>query len=493
MGIDKGILKALADHKDRIQRPHFLLSVQSPKNSDKNVLNLTHEQVLHHLKGAGYDAHEVEQRDGENVKKSIVVYDINESHAEKLCKMVSDLGQNDGLFSKGEVFVHSERPSCSHIALPGNQNFVSYEKSEPIGTGVDNNYRKKAKTGGDVLWKVKIKGRIHLTEDIPLHMSLKVFDEKQEINLDEIKAKVKEFDIKTPDPKKLKFSTKIHHSDQSDADYFMLMVDGCDPSYKKFYDSIKGVEYKTYFMHVTIDKPLYDAINEEGLDPDEIEFCCLSVEKGAGNTIYEFENEELEKSLKHKVAGAMVAASTLLGSPASPKAPDIKAPPKVSATQAPMAQAPRAPASIVKEPAYSSKRMLSTISNVESSGGKQQNHKPLGGMHHGESAYGKYALMPNTIRDTIKMNPDLRAKYKKATMLQGKDLHRFMQDNPGLEDTIAQRHLKRLEHHFGPHPSQIGFAWLEGIRGTYKAKKAHQDIESHWHVKKIKNAYGQGK
>jgi hypothetical protein len=340
------------------------------------------------------------------------------------------------------------------------------DKKEKIGTGVANDYRKKAMIGGDVLFKVNIKGRAMLTPDIPLHMSLKVFDAKQKMDLDEIKKKVHELEICRPDPKKLKFHTKIHYSKASDTEYFMLMVDGCPPSYKKFYDEMDGVQYDTYFMHVTIDKPLYDQINKEGLAPEDVYFENLSVEKGAGNTIYEFEDLDLAKSFKTKAAGAMIAASSMISQPTAPKAMEMKAP--------------------VAASAYDSGRMLRSIASVESSSGKNTNHAPLAS---GESAYGKYGLTPDVIRETIHLQPKLKAKYEKATMLHGPELHKYMNDNPGLEDSIAQSHLKRLEKHFGQDPQKIGFSWNQGIRGTYKAMKNKQDIKIHPYVQKITTNY----
>lgn len=143
---------------------------------------------------------------------------------------------------------------------------------------------------------------------------------------------------------------------------------------------------------------------------------------------------------------------------------------------------------------YSSDKMLNTIAQVESSGGKFTNHRQMNGpIHDGEHAFGKYGLTPSTIRETVRMNHDLKSKYGKAVALKGDDMHRFMQDNPGLEDKVAKTHLKRLEHHFGPSPEKIGYAWLNGITGTNKAAKENQNIGEHWHVKKIKEQYGKGK
>lgn len=620
MGVDRGIRSAMNDHRQKIAGPHFLFSAENPKFPENNALKLDHPTVLAHLKGAGYDAHEVNGHYGAP-EKSIVVYGVHPQHAEQLHGLAAKLGQDSSIYSTGQkhemryhhgvdagkkilgqgTVWHKQKPADFFTSLPGGSHHFTHnfdfskpvlpnqiaksemginspiiptptdttivfdqaasapgaielfymkypdhvviekdrnaidstylicqhgdiekwknelgnyaidileikngpmmpetrasdnvqygvtrgydydsgtinnamlDKKEKIGTGVANDYRKKAMNGGDVLWKVKIKGRDMLTKDIPLHMSLKVFDEKQKIDLDKIKKLVKELNIKKPDSQCVKYYTKIHHSDFSDTDYFMLMFDGCDPAYKKFYDALDGVKYKEHFMHVTIDKPLYDQINKEGLKPHEIEFDNLSVEKGAGNTIYEFPDDSMEKSFKTAVAGTMVAASSMMGQPAA--TPHVDKPP----------QTVQAPA--FKAPTYTPDRMLHTIESVESSGGKDTHHKRL---HSGEQAYGKYALTPNIIRETIKLNPGLSHKHAKAEILRGPELQRYMHDNPGLEDAVAQSHLKRLESHFGNNPQKIGYAWLEGIRGTYKALQNKQDINNHWHVKKITQHY----
>ena len=159
-----------------------------------------------------------------------------------------------------------------------------------VGEGVHSIYKERAQQGGDVLWHVKIKGQSELMEGVPLHMSLKVFNDKKEMNLDEIKEKVKKFDIKTPDPKKLTFKTTIFTSERDGKKYYMLMIEGADKVYEDFYNSLKhcGTVYNKFMTHITIDKGLYDKINEDGLKPEEVEFQDLSIEAGAGNTIYEF-------------------------------------------------------------------------------------------------------------------------------------------------------------------------------------------------------------
>lgn len=154
----------------------------------------------------------------------------------------------------------------------------------------------------------------------------------------------------------------------------------------------------------------------------------------------------------------------------------------------------RAPASIQqpkqKAPAYDHGKMMRALASVESSGGKNMNHKPLA---NGDVAYGKYALLPGTIKDTIKGHKDLKTKYGKALALTGQALHNYMRDNKGLEDTLADRHLSHIEHNFKGNPEHIGFAWNQGITGTKRALHNKQDISSHPYSKKIKEAYDKEK
>lgn len=145
-------------------------------------------------------------------------------------------------------------------------------------------------------------------------------------------------------------------------------------------------------------------------------------------------------------------------------------------------------------PQYDHHKMLRAISQVESSGGKNTKHAAGGGPIHGnEHAVGKYGLMPETIRETINGHKDLKAKHGKALALRGQQLHNYMQDNKGLEDVIADRHLSHMEHVLGQNPSHLGYGWLNGINGTLKARKNGENLTNHWHAKKVSEAYNKEK
>ena len=150
----------------------------------------------------------------------------------------------------------------------------------------------------------------------------------------------------------------------------------------------------------------------------------------------------------------------------------------------------RSPASIPhqKQPAsvYDHQRMLRALSQIESSSGKNVHHRPLSD---GSHAYGQYALTPDTIKSTIKMNKDLKTKHGRALALQGDAIHKYMQDHKGLEDVIADRNLSHLEQHFGNNLEQIAFGWLNGTQGTINAKNKGYNFANHWYSQRVKKAY----
>lgn len=153
MGIDKGIMKSIEDHRQKIQGPHFLFSAENPKFPKNNKLGLGHKEVLSHLQGAGYDAHSVSGHYGAP-EKSIIVYGVSPKHAEKLHGMASNLGQDSSIYSTGKEHEmrfhhgadkgkkvtgegtnwHKEKPKDFFTTLPGGlhhftHNF-NFDKSE---------------------------------------------------------------------------------------------------------------------------------------------------------------------------------------------------------------------------------------------------------------------------------------------------------------------------------------------------------------------------
>ena len=514
MRLGDSLLKALMDHREKVGQPHFIFSAENPKHPHKNELKMDHRQVLHHLKSSGYDSHEVNGHYGAP-EKSIITYGVSSEQAEKLHGVASRLGQDSSIHSTGSKHEmrfhhgedagkkvhgegtnwHKEKPADFYTTLPGGRDhfthnfnfdksehkmgdYKDFKKSEKEDSEklkatdkIPDSYKEEASKGYDVLFRVKIKGKSELTDGIPLHMSLKIFKDPKEFDIEKLKKIIKDNDIVAPNNQDLEFKPTIFTSERNGQEYHMLVIIGLDDRYGKLYREYKdvGITYRKFMPHITINKEIYDDIVANGIKADDVEFGELLIEAGPENTICSFsKSQDLEKGIKQGALAIGLAGALM--APNAAKAPDLKNPKPANT--------------------YSSQRMLRTIASVESNSGKQQNHKQIDhGVNRGDSAYGKYGLTPNVIRETVNMNSGLKSKYGKVSKLNGKDLQHYMQDNPKLEDEVAENHLKRLEHHFGQDPEKIGYSWLNGVQGGYNAKKKGIDVKNHWHTKKIRAAY----
>jgi len=351
-------------------------------------------------------------------------------------------------------------------------------------------YKKLAETGIMVGFPVSIEGRTHRQDNgIGYHSTVKFFDPAKDTT-DQVHEIASKLPLNPPDPKKTRIEPGMF-KDRLGNDVYVIKLHG------EHADEIKSHNSKfshmgfpstfQYTPHVSVDKATWQQIvdskaqnaHEAGIKfhPAELKQGHTTIKqyqppkKQVDEDMAASEKQELqglEKGALHNLATAAAIAGAVAGGIPNKTDPAIN-----------------------EAPAYSSERMLATIADVESTGGKFTSHRKMSGpIHEGERAFGKYGLTPSTVRETVRINPDLKQKYGKAQHLKGDDMHRFLQDNPHLEDKIASRHLARLEHHFGQDPAKIGFGWLNGISGTHKAIKENKNISSHWHVQKIKERYG---
>lgn len=501
MGIRKAIAFATQEHKDKISSPYFLFSAQNPKHPEQNSLKLEHDQILQHLRGAGYDAHEIEGSYG-SPEKAIIIYGLEPQQMEELHQLAAKLGQDSSISSDGEkhemrfhhgdhsgqklqgcgLTWHQGRPQDQYSSLPGGQhhfthNFDKVEnysgkfltaqmnKSEKMS-----DYKKNAAKGLGLMYPAKIDGEDHIEgTDIRYHVTVKGFD-ADSTDQDKVKEMIDSLEFKSPSPETpielIEFTTDVGNT------YKMVLLHGAFEDHIKELASIfdgMGIKYKQNLgAHMTVGEKVWKKLKDK--DAKTLEDAGIQFEKPElwrGNEVLEKYTcqEIMEKGFGQKAMATLGVIGSLAG---APKTKDLPVP----------------------HAEYSSKRMLQAISDVESSGGKNTRHKELEhGIHAGDTAYGKFGLTPTIVRETIKLNRDLKSKHGKAMKLEGTDLNRYLSDNPGLEDQIASKHLSRLEHHFGRDPAAIGYAWLNGVKGTYQAKKQKKDIQDHWHVKKIKQAY----
>lgn len=345
-------------------------------------------------------------------------------------------------------------------------------------------YKRFAEQGMDLMFPVSIRGRSHRPDiNIPYHNTIKLFDTTKD-KPEHVHAVASQLQLHPPNPKEVHIEPTTLKGRQGNIMHVIKLHGADAETIKAHHGKFGHLGYKEnyqYSPHITVDKATWDQIveskaktaHEAGINfhHAELHHKDKVVNKYSPKEDHKDKLAASEDMKKGALANIGVAAAMGLG---------------LLATNTSEATHPH-------KSNYSSQHMLRAIASVESSGGKNVNHAAGGGPIHGaEHAYGKYGLMPQTIRETISMNHDLKS-HKKAAMLRGQDLHNYMKDNPGLEDMVAEKHLKRLEHHFGNNPSDLGYAWLQGIKGTYAAKKKKEDTSNHWHAKKVSEAYSKGK
>lgn len=141
-------------------------------------------------------------------------------------------------------------------------------------------------------------------------------------------------------------------------------------------------------------------------------------------------------------------------------------------------------------------KTLRAISKVESNNNPNAQHRQMSstGLHQGSSAIGSYGLMPITIKEMIKKNPELNKKHGHILGTSGELFKSLVMRNPETEHEIASKLYDNLANKFGHNPERISHAWFNGVTGTIKALQNNKDVGKHWHVKKIMKEYnGLGK
>lgn len=126
----------------------------------------------------------------------------------------------------------------------------------------------------------------------------------------------------------------------------------------------------------------------------------------------------------------------------------------------------------------SNKSTLGVLSQLESSGGIDTDHPQVqSGPMAGQTAYGKYGLMPSTVRDLAKANP--RDEVDKAIMGASDDeVNQYLKDYPEKEDDYASRLVDKIKARTGTDdPKEIATSWLYGH--NLPPQRVEQDLDNH--------------
>lgn len=147
-------------------------------------------------------------------------------------------------------------------------------------------------------------------------------------------------------------------------------------------------------------------------------------------------------------------------------------------------------------------KFLAPISFLESSGGKNMSHSTVqGGLHAGDSALGKFALMPKTVQNVASMltHKGSVLRNKLGPAYQDPEVAAFrtmpedqistkLKNNMPLQRRIARYLATHLDAIHGGDPYRSAYGWRFGSN-----KPSHsinqKDLDDSGYVKKFKTLY----
>lgn len=126
-------------------------------------------------------------------------------------------------------------------------------------------------------------------------------------------------------------------------------------------------------------------------------------------------------------------------------------------------------------------RFLDTISQIESSGGKNFNHTPVQtGIQAGQTAAGNFGLMPNTIEELNKRAQMGNTLTPEMQAMGGRDpasIKQTLESDPKLEREYANQLASHVLGKFQD-PAMAAYAWNQGHNLTPKAVKSRHYEDS---------------
>jgi len=137
------------------------------------------------------------------------------------------------------------------------------------------------------------------------------------------------------------------------------------------------------------------------------------------------------------------------------------------------------------------KQFLNKIKMIESSGGKDLDHKEMtSGIHEGQSAYGSYGLMPNTIQEILnrkrlnekKLPQDLKNIYQQDPEF----VKTVLSARPDLEEQLASELAKRLLNKTQGDEEKAAYGWNMGHNIPVE-KITPEKLDNHEYIKRFRS------
>lgn len=141
---------------------------------------------------------------------------------------------------------------------------------------------------------------------------------------------------------------------------------------------------------------------------------------------------------------------------------------------------------------------LLKISKIESDLGKNMNHKTIDkGIHKGDTAIGRYGLMPNTVDDIIsnynnrqsalryKLGRDYADPELEALKNMSKDeYNQYLLENPQTETRLARYLALMLQHRMQNDPRRMAYGWHQG--SSYRKRDiSDQSLDDNFYVNRF--------
>lgn len=133
---------------------------------------------------------------------------------------------------------------------------------------------------------------------------------------------------------------------------------------------------------------------------------------------------------------------------------------------------------------------LNTIAQIESSGGKNLAHPEMqSGIHAGDSAAGKYGLMPNTIKEIAK-RAELQGSATDpmrslASIEDPSVMKQQLEQNPEVEQAFARQLAERVLNR-QQDPEKAAYSWNQGHNLTPEQIQ-ERDYQNSDYVKKFQS------
>jgi hypothetical protein len=147
---------------------------------------------------------------------------------------------------------------------------------------------------------------------------------------------------------------------------------------------------------------------------------------------------------------------------------------------------------------------LETVSEVESSNGKNTKHRILqDGIHKGNSAIGQYGIMPNTAKDAAKkignLQTDIGRYLQKVDLPKIRELAGLKPDqikeklkDPSIEQKLARILALEAKLKQRGDEERMGYNWNQGNNKTFEGV-SDEEVQASPYVQKFKKAKSEGK